>query len=255
MLVSLRGKTALVTGAARRIGRVIVLALAQEGVNVVFNHRTSATEAEKTEKDLQATGVKALALQADLTDLDACDVLLKKTAEAFGQVDILINNASDFPRSALKDLRRNREKFSQQLDYLVRLHMRAPLYLSMQLGLQMKENGWGRIVNITDRVTVKGQAYRNWILYLATKYGLYGVTQALAEELAPEVLVNSIAPGLVLPPTEISRQQRERLLQRIPLKREVDAQEIAMDVLHLVRSNSKTGAVILTNGGASLHAS
>ncbi len=255
MPVSLRGKTALVTGAAKRIGRVIVLALAQEGVNVVFNHRNSAIEAEKTKKELQATGVKALALQADLTDLDACDALLRKAADTFGQVDILINNASDFPRSVLKDLRCNREKFSQQLDYLVRLHMRAPLYLSMQLGSQMKENGWGRIVNITDRVTVKGQAYRNWILYLATKYGLYGVTQALAEELAPEVLVNSIAPGFVLPTREVSLKDKERLFQNIPLKHEVDAQEIAMDVLHLVRSNSKTGAVILTDGGASMHAS
>ncbi len=131
--------------------------------------------------------------------------------------------------------------------------MRAPLYLGMQLGLQMKANGWGRIINITDRVTVKGQAYRNWILYLTTKYGLFGVNQALAEELKPEVTVNAIAPGLTIAPEDLDEAQLERIKEGLPLKREADPEEIAADVVHLLRSRSKTGSVIVTDSGAGVH--
>ena len=252
MMTDIRGKTAVVTGAAKRIGRVISLQLAEQGVNVVFSYRVSADEAAKTEEDVRAKGVSAMALQADLTDLDACDNLIEKATAAFGGVDILVNNASEFPQTKLGDLHQDRHAFSRQFDNLAWLHMRAPMYLGMRLGLQMKRNGWGRIVNITDRVTVKGQGYSNWILYLATKYGLYGLTQALALELSPEVTVNSVAPGLVIPPPELDPQEVERLRAEIPLKKEAGPEEIAADVLHLIKSEAKTGTVIVTDGGSSV---
>ncbi len=254
MTTDLRGKKALVTGAARRIGREIGLELARQGVDVALSFHSSEEEARKTEEDLRAEGVSAAAFKADLTDLDACDALIGSVVSEFGQVDILVNNASDFSQTRLQDLDQDRTRFSLQFDMMARLHMRAPLYLGMRLGLPMKKSGWGRIINITDRVTAKGQAYRNWVLYLTTKYGLYGLTQALALELSPEVTVNSIAPGLVIPPESMDPEAVERLRSHIPLKKEAGPQEIASDVLHLIRSNAKTGTVVLTDGGIGVKA-
>ncbi len=199
-------------------------------------------------------GVKALAVQADLTDLQSCDSLMHVAREHFGAVDILVNNASEFLRTPLEDISQDRDRFHQTLERMVGIHMRAPFYLASRLGIEMKARGWGRIINITDRVTAKGQAYRDYGIYLLTKYGLYGVTQVLAEELAPEVTVNSIAPGLVEPPPEFGSERVSQLVERIPLKRRADPEEIASDVLHLVKSESKTGSIILTDGGSGSHA-
>jgi len=253
VLTDLSGKTAFVTGAAKRIGREIVLALARKGANVVFNYRKSASEARETKDALEALGVRALALQGDLTDLDACDRMIEKAWEVFDTVDILVNNASDFPRTPLTELAGDRAQFERLFAQQVAIHMRAPLYLGMRLGLQMKVNGWGRIVNITDRVTARSQAYSNWILYLVTKYGLLGISQTLAEELRPEVTVNSVAPGLVVPPPEFGESKVEELRDKIPLKRQVEPEEIAADVVHLILSEGKTGAVLLTDGGTGTH--
>jgi NAD(P)-dependent dehydrogenase (short-subunit alcohol dehydrogenase family) len=252
MLDNLEGKTALVTGAAKRIGRAIALALAARGANVIFNYRRSAAEAGATREDLEALGVRAKAIQCDLTDLASCDRLLEEAWESFGAVDILVNNASDFPRTPLETLT-EREVFERLFDQQVAIHMKAPLYLGIKLGLRMKQNGWGRIVNLTDRVTARSQAYSNWALYLVTKYGLFGISQTLAEELRPEVTVNSIAPGLVVPPPEFSPDVVERLREKVPLKRQVEPEEIAADVVHLVLSEAKTGAVLLTDAGAGTH--
>ena len=248
-----RGKNALVTGGAKRIGRRICLALASEGVNVALNYRRSKSEAEQTVKEIESNGVRAAAIHADLTDLASCDGLIRQCRESLGGVDILVNNASEFTRTRLEDLAKDPEKFEQLFSSLVNLHVRAPLYLGLKLGLEMKAKGWGRIVNITDRVTIKGQAYRNWILYLVTKYGLYGVNQTLAEELKPEVTVNAIAPGITLPPEDLGTEQLQKIRAGLPLKHEADPDEIASDVIHLVRSRSKTGSVILTDSGAGVH--
>jgi NAD(P)-dependent dehydrogenase (short-subunit alcohol dehydrogenase family) len=253
VLDHLDGKTALVTGAAKRIGRAIALGLAAKGADIVFNYRASAAEAETTQRDIEAHGVRVLALQADLTEMDGCDFLVETALREFGHVDILVNNASNFPRTPISELAADRSRFEKLFEQLVAIHMRAPLYLGLRLGLQMKQNGWGRIVNLTDRVTARSQAYSNWVLYLVTKYGLFGISQTLAEELRPEVTVNSVAPGLVVPPPEFGAEATERLREKVPLGRQVAPEEIAADVLHLVMSDSKTGAVILTDGGAGTH--
>jgi NAD(P)-dependent dehydrogenase (short-subunit alcohol dehydrogenase family) len=140
VLTDLTGKTAFVTGAAKRIGREIVLALAHKGTNIVFNYRKSASEAQDTKEALEALGIKALALQGDLTDLDACDRMIEKAWEVFGKVDILVNNASDFPRTPLTELVADRDRFERLFTQQVDIHMRAPLYLGMRLGLRMKAN-------------------------------------------------------------------------------------------------------------------
>jgi NAD(P)-dependent dehydrogenase (short-subunit alcohol dehydrogenase family) len=243
----------LVTGAARRIGRSIALALAKRGVNIAFSYRSSREAASTTARELEACGVQVEAIQADLSDLSECDALIDRAMTRFGSVDVLINNASEFPRTPVEELAADKRRFEEVFEKLVRLHMRAPLYLGLQLGWRMKQQGWGRIVNLTDRVVPRSQAYRNWIVYLVSKYGLHGVTQTLAEELRPEVTVNSIAPGLVIPPPEFTPEMVRRLTEKIPLKRLAGPEEIAADVVHLVQSENKTGSVILTDGGAGTH--
>lgn len=248
----LKGKSALITGAAKRVGRAIGLALAAEGVNVAFNYRKSRAQAEETAQLLEGKGVRALAVQADLVDPRAREELVEQSAAAFGAIDILVNNASDFHRTPLEELAGDSARFAAEFDHFVELHMKAPLFLGMQLGLQMKVRGWGRIINITDRVIPRAQAYRHYSLYLASKYGLHGITQILAAELAPEVTVNSIAPGLVVAPPDFSETDVRNLTARIPLGRQAGVDEIASDVLHLVKSESKTGAVLITDGGSGL---
>lgn len=252
MLEKLDGKRALITGSAKRVGRAICLALADQGVDTLVTYRRSAEEARATIQELRERGVQALALHLDLAEISDCERLLKDAEKEFGNIDILVNNASDFSKTPIRELAQDGRDFQNQFDYFAHVHMAAPLYLGLQLGLRMKERGWGRIVNITDRVTVRAQAYPDWALYLTTKYGLMGATQVLARELAPEVTVNSVGPGLVIPPPDFDPEEVERIHRRIPLQRQSSPEEIAADVLHLIRSRSKTGSTILTDGGVGL---
>lgn len=251
-ITDIQGRTALITGGAKRIGRVIALELAAQGANIIFTYRKSVREAMRTEEELKKRGVRVLAMQADLSDIDACEKVIQEAVAQFGKVDILVNNASDFSRTDLSGLNRNPQQFREQFEYFNTLHMGAPFYLGISLGLIMKEEGWGRIINIIDRVAVRGQAYPGWSLYLATKYGLYGITQAMAVELNPEVTVNSVAPGLTVAPAEMTSKSLDELRNKIPLKKEAGPEAIAADVLHLVQSTSKTGSVMLTDGGSSV---
>jgi NAD(P)-dependent dehydrogenase (short-subunit alcohol dehydrogenase family) len=253
MTSDLRDKTALVTGSARRIGKAIALKLGSAGARIAFTYRTSVREAEATVEEIRALGVEAHALKADLSRLADCEELVRAATRALGRIDILVNNASQFPRTNLEELARDPQAFEAALDAQVHLHLRAPLFLGARLGFDMKKRGWGRIVNITDRVTEKAQAYPGWAFYLVTKYALKGVSQVLAEELRPEVTVNSVAPGLVLPPEYFSEEEVREALSHVPLRRAASPEEIAEDVLHLVRSESKTGSAILTDGGAGVH--
>ncbi|MCI0527175.1 MAG: SDR family NAD(P)-dependent oxidoreductase, partial [Nitrospira sp.] len=189
----LKGKVALVTGGARRIGRLIALKLAEEGMSIIINYRKSQEEALETVQAITERGVQGLVLQADITKLIDCDHLIERSAAELGKIDVLVNNASDFPKTPFSDLFSNREKYENIFDQLVSVHMKGPFYLAGRIGRDMKQRGWGRIVNITDRCSIKGTAYKDYGPYLVTKYGLYGITQVLAEELAPEVLVNAIA--------------------------------------------------------------
>ena len=252
MPTDLRGKTALVTGGAKRVGKAICLRLADEGIHVAFTYLSSSAEAEVTRREIESRNVRSMSIRADLLDLEACDAVIDQASGISGKVDILVNNASEFPRTVFNEIARDREVFRRSFQRLAEIHMRSPLYLGMKLGLEMKRNGWGRVVNIADRVVARGQAYSGWSLYLVTKYGIYGVNQVLAQELAPEVLVNAIAPGLVVPPPDFSGEETAQIIGKIPVGHVVGTAEIAEDVLHLVRSDSKTGSILLTDGGSGL---
>jgi len=248
-----KDKTAVITGGAKRIGRQICLRLAREGINILFTYRSSEEEARDTERSIKELGVKAAAVKVELSNLEDCERLLSQAKELFNSIDILVNNASEFPRTLLATLSDNSLDFKAKLEQQTGIHMRAPLFLGMRLGLEMKARGWGRIINITDSAVASGSAYKNYALYLATKYGLHGITQVLAVELAPEVTVNSIAPGFIRAPDHYSAATIEKLRDKVPLQREGGESEIAEDVWFLIQSEFKTGAAIVTDGGVAAH--
>lgn len=250
----LREKTALVTGGARRIGRAICLRLASEGARVVLSYRRSEAEARETAREIESRGGRALAVPADLSRAEDLERLVREAQGFTGAVDILVNNASDFAATPAEALASDPREFERAFDRFASVHVRAPLYLGLRLGLEMKRRGWGRVVNVADRVPHAGRAYRNWSLYLVTKYGLEGVTRVLAVELAPEVAVNAVAPGLAVPPEGMAAEEVERLARAVPLEAPSGPEEIAEDVLYLIRSDFKTGSTIVSDGGAGLRA-
>ncbi|MGQ9592485.1 MAG: SDR family oxidoreductase, partial [Planctomycetota bacterium] len=197
---------------------------------------------------------RAIAVPADLSRAEDLDRLVREARGPSGGVDVLVNNASDFAATPAEALASDPREFERAFERFASVHVRAPLYLGLRLGLEMKRRGWGRIVNIADRVPHAGRAYRDWSLYLVTKYGLEGVTRVLAVELAPEVTVNAVAPGLALPPEGMTAEEVERLARKVPLEAPSGPEEIAEDVLYLIRSEFKTGSTILTDGGAGLEA-
>jgi NAD(P)-dependent dehydrogenase (short-subunit alcohol dehydrogenase family) len=213
---------ALVTGGTKRIGLAICQKLIDHDIDVIT---TYLHDKESTLK------LPFKTIQCDLTKLEDCDKLLDF------DVDVLINNSSIFVEETL-----------EQFDQYAHLHMRAPLYLGMKLGKKMKERGWGRIVNIIDSVVPAGKAHKNKPLYNSTKYGLYGLSQALAIDLAPEVTVNSICPGLSIP----NNDNYQEFLQDLPLKKLVPPEELADAVLSLIKSESRTGTAVVIDAGLNI---
>jgi pteridine reductase len=232
------GKTALVTGAARRLGRAICLALAGRGVHVVIHYRRSADEASSLLEEVQALGVQGWRVGADLEDPRQVDGLFSQAKGQAGPIDILINNASVWPQETLWDVT------DQSLSTAMRVHALAPLVLSRDLAKQQRP---GHIVNILDtRVTSydKGHA-----AYHISKRALLTLTRMLALELAPAVAVNAVAPGLMLPPEGQDQAYLERLAYTNPLNRYGGPEDITDAVLFLLDTRFVTGQVLYIDGG------
>lgn len=242
---------ALVTGAARRVGKAIALALGRQGYDILFTYRNSEEAARRTEEEIRDLDVETYALQVDFDRLQDCRKLLDFTQQQGLSVSVLVNNASSYPTTPLKRLAESDSNFDRALNKMVAVHMRGPLFLSLHLGRKMKAEGQGHIINLIDQTVAGRCGYPHYSLYLSTKYGLLGISQALAAELAPEVCVNCIAPGPVLPPPGMKKRSQEAIAEKIPLEKWGGAEEIAGDVIHLIRSGFKTGSIIVSDGGIS----
>jgi pteridine reductase len=236
--ISLAGKTALVTGAARRLGRAIAQGLAQKGVNVVVHYHNSAQEAASLCDEICRLGVSASCVQADLTDAGQTETLFDRAVAQAGPIDILINSASTFHKETLW------ETSTQSLEANLRIHATAPLVLARALAGQGRG---GAIVNMLDtRVT----AYdREHAAYHISKRVLLTLTRMLALELAPEIAVNAVAPGLILPPAGQDESYLKKLAHCNPLNRYGDPGQVVDAILFLLRSRFITGQVIYVDGG------
>lgn len=235
---ALRGKTALVTGAARRLGRAIALALAGEGADVVVHYNRSREQAETLCHEVEALGVSAWAIRAELAEADQTERLFEEATSQAGPIDILVNNASMFERDTVWDAT------DESVWLNLRVHAMAPLVLSRRFAEQRRT---GHIVNILDtRVTTYDRQHAS---YHISKRVMATLTRMLALELAPAVAVNAVAPGLVLPPAGQDDSYLERLAHCNPMNTHGAASDVAEAVLFLLRTRFTTGQVLYVDGG------
>ncbi len=242
MNLDLSGRTALITGGAKRLGRAIALALAKAGADVVISYRSSSGEAEDLVHEIKSLGCGAWALKADLSVAEELECLVDEVIRTAGPFDILINNASVFPET-------NFDEFT--LDDLVnsiKIDSWAPVVLGRQFALKI---GKGHIINMIDSRLV-GYDWKH-VAYHAAKYLLGLFTREMAIRFAPDIAVNAVAPGLILPPEGKDASYLESLKERLPLKRIGNPEFVADAVLYLVTSEFITGQVIFIDGGRHLN--
>jgi pteridine reductase len=237
----LEGRNALVTGAARRIGRAISLALAREGANIAVHYSSSEREAVELAAEIEGLGVRAVALRADLSDPAELASLVDRAREALGTIEILVNNASIFPSDTLETV---------DLDGLERnleINAWAPLVLTRAFVAQSER---GHVINLLDS-RVSGFDHTH-AAYILSKHVLSAITRTSAIELAPGIAVNGIAPGLILPPPGKDEEYVDRLARTVPLKRRGTLEDIAAAAVYLVTSEFVTGETIYVDGGRHL---
>jgi 3-oxoacyl-[acyl-carrier protein] reductase len=245
-MLDLTGRTALVTGGSRGIGRAIVLRLATQGADVAFSYKGNEAAADATAGEVALLGRRALAVQADARSLEGADALVKQVLTAFGKVDILVNNAG-ITRDDLI-MRMTSDMWSDVID----TNLSGAFYALKAVTRPMLKARQGRVINITS---VSGQAGQmGQANYSAAKAGLIGLTKAAARELASRgITVNAVAPGFVL--TELTQDLPEALMaqitERTPLGRFGTPEEIADAVAFLASDEAGyiTGQVLAVDGG------
>jgi pteridine reductase len=242
-----QGRVALITGAAKRVGRVVCLALADAGFLIAIHHRESKKDAEELLAQIIAKhgSGSAKLFQADLADEKELVALPHRVHREFGQLDLLINNASVFHKTPLAGLNRaDIEKFHT-------IHVVTPALLCAESAQYLKAGKPGHIINIGD--VYSRFAKKDYLAYTVSKAGLEALTRQLAVELAPEILVNAISPGAILAPVDgAGPETMDKILARIPLGRFGEPEDIAKAVLFLAGSDYITGQTIVIDGGRTL---
>ncbi len=245
----LSGKTALVTGASRGIGREIAITLARYGATVIVNYNGSKDRAEEVVKTIEAAGGKAEAVQCSVANTEAVDAMVKGLIEKYGHIDILVNNAGITKDNLM--IKMSESDFDSVID----TNLKGCFNTIKALYRQLLKQKSGRIVNLSSVSGIMGNAGQT--NYAASKAGVIGLTKSVAKELAPRgITVNAVAPGFV--DTEMTaamtEQAKEAVLSAIPLKREGKPEDIAETVAFLVSDKASyiTGQVITVDGGMTM---
>ncbi len=240
--MKLTGRTVFVTGAARRVGRVIALACAEAGANVILHHHSSTREAAETAEEIRKLGQKAWVIQADLGDPAQAAALIGQALE-FAPIDALVNNAAIFGTGGALDT--SLESWQQHLT----INLTAPFLLSREFARCYSSSQEGRILNILDwRALRPGKDHFS---YTVSKAALAAMTQSLAVTLAPRILVNGLALGAILPPA--AGPNPDKILQSVPAARWADLQEVAESVVFLLSGPAYlTGEILHLDGGRHL---
>jgi NAD(P)-dependent dehydrogenase (short-subunit alcohol dehydrogenase family) len=238
----LQGRKVLVTGAARRVGQEIALAMARRGADLLIHYRGSAADAERTADEVRREGVMATTVQADLGEAAGVDRLVAAALEAFGRVDVLVNNASIYRPTPFDGL--DEADWDEHLD----VNLKAPFLCALALGRAMMRQGEGKIINLVDLAGER--PYPGFLPYCVSKAGLIALTRGLALELAPKVQVNGISPGPVLNPEGFSREEIRAVPMKTPLRRMGSPRDVASAAVFLVEgSDYITGTVLPVDGG------
>jgi 3-oxoacyl-[acyl-carrier protein] reductase/pteridine reductase len=242
--MELKGKVALVTGGAVRVGKAISLMLAREGANIVVNYNRSEQAAAETLAVAQALGVEAVAMQADVSEWTEVEQMVKVIGDRFGGVDVIVNSASHFGRTPFPS---DQPEVRAMWERVTRVLVDGPYFVCNALAPGMLKRGGGAIVNIVDMAA--WQPWRGFAAHAVGKAALMGLTRQLALELAPTVRVNAVAPGPVLPPVGFSENQIEAFGGRTLLGRWGTPEDVAQAVRYLITAEYVTGEVITVDGG------
>lgn len=237
-------KTALVTGAARRIGRTIALALAQNGWDVVVHYSRSAAEAQATVADIVALGQRAIALQCDLNDEAAVKTLLDQAAAQLGPVSCVVNNASLFDYDSAADFS------TATLDAHMHTNLVAPVLLAQALHRATPEGAQAVVVNLLDQKLFNLNP--DYLSYTLSKAALQTATTMLAQALAPKVRVVGVAPGITMVSGAQSEAEFQRAHKVTPLGRSSTPEDIAHAVRFVIEAQAMTGTTLLVDGGQHL---
>ncbi|WP_099158062.1 3-oxoacyl-[acyl-carrier-protein] reductase [Virgibacillus ndiopensis] len=242
----LKGKSALVTGASRGIGKAIALELAKQGANVAVNYAGSEAKAQAVVEEIEGLGVKAFKIQADVANEANVKDMVKQVIGEFGSLDILVNNAGITRDNLL--MRMKEEEFDQ----VINTNLKGVFVCTKAVTRQMMKQRSGKIVNVASIVGVSGNPGQ--ANYVAAKAGVIGLTKSTAKELAARnIFVNAVAPGFISTDMtdELTDEQREGMLTMIPLAKLGEAEDVAKVVRFLASNDSNyiTGQTIHVDGG------
>jgi 3-oxoacyl-[acyl-carrier protein] reductase len=249
--VDLTGRCAIVTGSATGVGRATALALARRGARVVVNYARSEAEARGTVAEVERLGAQALLVRADVSRDDEVRAMARQAAEAFGPVQVLVNNAGTTAFVNFADLEGLNE---ETWDRILAVNLKGPFFCARAVARGMKEAGAGAIVNVASIAGLR--AVGSSIAYAASKAGLINLTMTLASALAPEVRVNCVAPGFIEGRWlrgglgELYEPLRARAAHQTPLRRVATPEDIAQVILSLIEgADFVTGQTVVVDGG------
>lgn len=249
--MQLKGRVALVTGAAHRLGKAVATALAEQGCHLVVHYGSSEQEAVQTVDEVSALGVEAVAMSADLSQGDEIESLFSRVENHFGELDVLVNSAASFERQAFGSVS------AGDWDRVMAVNLRAPFLCIRQatrLMLEGRREGEpsGLVVNMVDLSATS--VWPGYVQHGVSKAGLLQLTRIAARELAPGVRVNAILPGAVLPPPGMDAESAEwrQMGERLPSGRTGDPAQIGQTAVFLAQNDFITGEVILVDGGEHL---
>jgi len=241
----LENQVALVTGAGRRIGRVIALTLARAGANVVVNYNQSRRNAHSTVKEIERLGVESMAVRADVANPAEVKAMFRAVEKRFKRLDILVNNAGIFFPVHWEDLQ------ERDWDRILGINLKGPFFCAQAAARIMRRHGRGRIINISSLGGI--QAWPKYMHYCSSKAGLIMLTRCLARALAPDICVNSVAPGTILFPGEKRGPEMEKIIRSTPLKKAGRPEDISEMVRYLATCGDfVTGQVFVVDGGKSI---
>lgn len=242
--MDLKGKVTLVTGGGIRVGRALAEALAEQGAVVAVHYHSSRDGADQVVNAIRSRGGAASAFAADLTTADGPTALVGAVVDQLGALDVLVNSAAMMVKTPFGTVQPG------VWDSMFALNLRAPFFLSQAAAPHLRR-ARGAVVNIADHMAL--ESWPAYIPHSLTKGGVIHMTRALARELAPEVRVNAIAPGVVLMPETSEAREADKLAASTPLQRLGSPRDVAEAMLYLLRADYVTGEMIIVDGGRHIH--
>ncbi len=241
---TLHGKSVLITGAAKRIGRACALALAEAGADVAITYLRSRSDAQKTARDIANLGVRSLAVECDVRDHKSIQAAVKKVLAEFGRLDVLVNNAAFYETAEVEDIT------VEQWDNMFATNTRGPFLFSRACAPELRRRR-GRIVNIGSLGGLR--PWTSHAHYCQSKAALHMQTQILAKAYAPEIAVNCVSPGLIDSSEEASNAFMKKMAAKTPMRRNGTAADVAAAVVMMATApDFITGQILAVDGGLEL---